>query len=123
MGMQLLAAPLHVALDELLGVLLEDVVDLVEQLVDVFLYLLALLGDLGAGGSAVTAFGGLARPCFFLLLLCHLALHRGHATIGPSAQDWTVSPGRPSDVLAVILTFGKIRAARESTTAGTACSA
>src|SRR5437773_7009897 len=116
MGMRLLAAPLHVALDELLGVLLEDVVDLVEQLVDVFLDLLALLGDLGAGGSAVTAFGGLARPGFLLLLLCHLALHRGHRPLA-------VSQGRPSDVLTVILAFGKIGAARESTTGGTACSA
>src|SRR5207237_9808754 len=36
---------LDVALDELLGVLFEDVVDLVEKLVDVFLDLLALLGE------------------------------------------------------------------------------
>src|SRR5436853_134783 len=61
-GHRLLAAALDVALDEFLGVLFEDVVDLVQQLVDVFLDLLALLGDLGAGARPVTAFGGLARP-------------------------------------------------------------
>src|SRR2546426_847747 len=72
----LLAAALHVALDELLGVLLEDVVDLVEELVDVFLDLLALLGQLRArGGSVATAFSRLRRPGLFLLLFCHLALH------------------------------------------------
>ena len=49
----LFAASLHVALHELLGVLLEDVVDLVEELVDVFLDLLALLGNLGIGGGAI----------------------------------------------------------------------
>src|SRR5262249_13537257 len=65
----LLAASLNVALDELLGVLLQDVVDLVEELVDVFLDLLALLGQLGArGGAVATAFSGLGRPCLFLLL-------------------------------------------------------
>src|SRR6266550_2703548 len=71
----LLAASLHVALDELLGVLLEDVIDLVEELVDVFLDLLALLGQLRARGGPVSTFRGLRRPDFFLLLLCHLALH------------------------------------------------
>src|ERR1041384_806751 len=34
---RLLASALHVALDELLGILLENVVDLVEELVDVLL--------------------------------------------------------------------------------------
>src|SRR2546426_12709317 len=71
----LLAASLHVALDELLGVLLEDVIDLVEELVDVFLDLLALLGQLRARSCSVAAFSGLRRPGFFLLLLSHLALH------------------------------------------------
>src|SRR5215470_8965936 len=71
----LLAAALHVALHELLGILLEDVVDLVEELVDVFLDLLALLGQLRARSRSVSTFRGLGRPDFFLLLLCHLALH------------------------------------------------
>src|SRR5215510_12840215 len=71
----LLAASLHIALDELLGVLLQDVVDLVEELVDVFLDLLALLGQLRARSRSVSTFRGLGRPDFFLLLLCHLALH------------------------------------------------
>src|SRR5688572_27775952 len=85
--MRLLAAPLHVALDELLGVFLEDVVDLVQQLVDVFFDLLALLGDFGAGASTVSTFGGLARSRLFSFLLCHLALHGAR---GP----WIVSQGR-----------------------------
>src|SRR3989454_2868445 len=69
---RLLAAALHVALHELLGVFLEDVVDLVKELVDVLLDLLALLRDLGTGGSAfAAAFVRLGRPCFLLLLLCH----------------------------------------------------
>src|SRR5262245_45511201 len=71
----LLAAALHVALDELLGVLLEDVVDLVEELVDVFLDLLALLGQLRARSRSVSTFRGLVWPDFLLFLLCHLALH------------------------------------------------
>src|SRR6266404_1110589 len=61
--------------DVLLGVLLEDVIDLVEELVDVFLDLLALLGQLRARGCPVSTFRGLRRPDFFLFLLCHLALH------------------------------------------------
>src|SRR5207249_7406616 len=81
-GHRLLAAPLDVALDELLGVLLEDVVNLVEQLVDVFLDLLALLGDLGVGVRAVAALCGLARPGLFSFLLCHLALHRAYSVTG-----------------------------------------
>src|SRR3990172_2809944 len=44
---QLLAAALDVALHELLGVLLQHAVDLVYQLVDVFLDLLAALARLG----------------------------------------------------------------------------
>src|SRR5439155_11485540 len=64
----------HVALHELLGVFLEDVVDLVKELVDVLLDLLALLGDLRTGGRTVAAaLVGLGRPCFLLFLLCHVA--------------------------------------------------
>ena len=44
---RLLAAALDVALHELLGVLLEDVVDLVQEVVQIFLDLLALLGSSG----------------------------------------------------------------------------
>src|SRR3989442_14938066 len=70
----LLASALHVALHELLGVFLEDVVDLVKELVDVLLHLLALLGDLRTGGRPVAAaLVGLGRPCFLLFLLCHVA--------------------------------------------------
>src|SRR2546422_9699234 len=70
----LLACALHVALHELLGVFLEDVVDLVKELVDVLLDLLALLGDLRTGGRTVAAaLVGLGRPCFLLFLLCHVA--------------------------------------------------
>jgi len=72
---QLLTAALDVALHELLGVLLEDVVDLVEKLVDVFLDLLALLGELRTAGGAVAALCGLGGPgLFLLLLLSHRAL-------------------------------------------------
>src|SRR2546430_17442937 len=72
---RLLAAALDVALDELLGVLFEDVVDLVEKLVDVFLDLLALLGELRASGGAVAPVCGLGGPgLFLLLLLSHGAL-------------------------------------------------
>src|SRR5439155_11586526 len=71
---RLLAAALHVALHELFGVFLEDVVDLVKELVDVLLDLLALLRDLGTGGRTVAAaLVGLGRSCFLLLLLCHVA--------------------------------------------------
>src|ERR671925_509404 len=63
-----------VALHELFGVFLEDVVDLVKELVDVLLDLLALLRDLRTGVRAVAAaFVGLGRPCFLILLLCHVA--------------------------------------------------
>src|SRR6266550_2719498 len=54
----LLAASLHVALDELLCVFLEDVIDLVEELVDVFLDLLALLGQLRTRRCSVSTFRG-----------------------------------------------------------------
>src|SRR6266403_150154 len=78
-----LASPLHVALHELLGVLFEDVIDLVEQLVDVFLDLLALLGELRTTVSAFTALGGLAGPRFLLLLFCHMTL-RGTRSCRPA---------------------------------------
>src|SRR5436309_9326711 len=85
----LLAAPLYVALDELLGVLLEDVVDLVEELVDVFLDLLALLGQLRARSRSVSTFRGLRGPDFFLLLLCHLALHGATGRVGKVPETTT----------------------------------
>src|SRR5437016_9481694 len=91
-GSRLLAASLDVALHELLGVLLEDVVDLVEELVDVLLDLLALLGDLGARLSAVTALRGLRGPGLFSLLLCHLALHRAsHHSRRSSPPTWLLN--------------------------------
>src|SRR5262252_9744781 len=83
----LLAASLHVALHELLGVLFQDVVDLVEELVDVFLDLLALLGQLRArGGAVATAFSGLGRPGLFPLLFCHLALHGATSRVAKSER-------------------------------------
>jgi len=88
----LLAAPLYVALDELLGVLLEDVVDLVEELVDVFLDLLALLGQLRARGCSVAASRALSAAVFFLLLLSHLALHGARTGVAkPPRRDATTS--------------------------------
>src|SRR5262245_62557937 len=64
---ELLAAPLDVVLHELLGVLLEDLVDLVHQGVHLLLELLAALGELlGAGGVALLAFP--AAPLGGLLL-------------------------------------------------------
>src|SRR6266498_2994269 len=45
----LLAPFLHVLLHELLGVLLQHLVDLVQEGVELLLQLLALLGDLGRG--------------------------------------------------------------------------
>src|SRR5581483_8458816 len=64
----LLAAPLDVALHELLGVLLQDVVDLVEELVEVLLDLLALLRHLGVGCAAL-GLPVVLRPLHLLLLL------------------------------------------------------
>src|SRR5262245_13693872 len=75
---RLLAAALDVALDELLGVLLEDLVDLVQEVVEVFLQLLALLGQLGTSRPGFLAVCRLRRPRFLLLLLSH-----GHSPPGP----------------------------------------
>ena len=47
--LRLLSPFLHVVLDEFFGVFFEDVVDFIDQLVDVFLKLLAGLDDLGVG--------------------------------------------------------------------------
>jgi len=52
---RLLAAALDVALHELLGVFLEDIVDLVQQVIQLFLDLLALLGQVGASRAGVVA--------------------------------------------------------------------
>src|SRR5467141_3002278 len=68
---RLLAASLDVALHELLGVLLEDVVDLVQEVVEVLLDLLAFLGELRVcPGRVVPAFG-LGGSRFLLLLFSH----------------------------------------------------
>src|SRR5436853_4623616 len=70
-GSRLLAAALDVALHELLGVLLEDVVDLVQEVVEVLLDLLAFLGELRAcPGRVIPAFG-LGGSRFLLLLFSH----------------------------------------------------
>src|SRR5690606_31572813 len=66
----LLAAALDVVLDELLGVLLEDLVDLVDQGVHLLLQLLALLGELlGALARALAALVAAVAAAALLLLL------------------------------------------------------
>src|SRR5690606_11956814 len=73
----LLAALLDVALDELLGVLLEHLVDLVEQVVELGLQLLTALGgrgDLHLGLGVLLGSGTL------------LALLFGHRGIPPDSQ-------------------------------------
>src|SRR5207302_7561580 len=68
---------LHVVLDELLGVLFQDVVDLIDELVHVFLELLARFDDLGARLGLVL--GLRATPpglSLFLLLLHAASLHK-----------------------------------------------
>src|SRR5712664_1534959 len=82
-GLRLLAAALDVALHELLGVLLEDVVDLVEEIVEVLFDLLALLGDFGVRPRRLVAAFGLGRSRFLLLLLGHERLLLGPDT-GPA---------------------------------------
>src|SRR5689334_5389722 len=75
-----LSALLHEAADELLGILLEHVVDLVEDRVDVVVELLLALGvDLGGLGLRL----GLARLAGALVLLF------GHVpTLSPRGQTW-----------------------------------
>src|SRR5262249_60651881 len=93
----LLSAALHVALDELLSVFLQDLVDLVQEVVQIFLELLSLLRQLGASRTTgVLAVGGLGRPRLFPLLLSHGA----HllAPMGPSPgprPSAARSPARP----------------------------
>src|SRR5712691_10399240 len=82
-GSRLLAAALDVALHELLGVLLEDIVDLVQEVVEVLLDLLALLGDLGVRPRRIVAAFGLGRSRFLLLLRSHERLLLGPQT-GPA---------------------------------------
>src|SRR5262249_30053514 len=85
----LLAPSLYVALHEFLGVLFEDVVDLVEKLVDVLLDLLALLGDLGVGRCAVAVVRRLARSGLFPFLLSHhiLPSTAGSRTPSPAVNS------------------------------------
>src|SRR5499433_3377900 len=71
---RLLTAPLDVALH----VLLEDVVDLVQEVVEILLDLLSLLGDLGIGAATLVTFVGLGRSDFLLLLFSH-----DHSPPGP----------------------------------------
>src|SRR2546425_1067276 len=100
-----------VALDELLGILLEDVVDLVEELIDVFLDLLALLGQFRVAGCAVAALGRLGGlRLFLLLLLCHKTLRQ--------SGDPSLAQPHPK----LILTDGHL-AKRVFRPGGTACSA
>src|SRR6266545_774684 len=85
----LLAAPLDVALHELLGVLLEDVVDLVQEVVEVLLDLLALLGELRVRSGRVVAPVGLGGSRLLLLLLSHERSPPG-PRIGAGAGAWIV---------------------------------
>src|SRR4030095_4496285 len=76
-----LAAALDVVLHELLGVLFEDLVDLVDEAVHLFFELLALLGHLLlAAGVRCGLVAGLAAA--LLGLLCLFA--RGHGLLPPT---------------------------------------
>src|SRR5712692_4558041 len=101
---RLLAAALDVALDEFLGVFLEDVVDLVEQAIQLFLDLLALLAQVGAARAAILSLGGLGGLRLLLLLLCHArsppgpmpgASARSRPSGGRSPADPGTSPAGP----------------------------
>src|SRR5207247_9994803 len=82
-----LTSPLHVVLHKLLSVLFQDVVDLVEELVDVFLDLRALLGELRTAATAFAPLGGFAGPRFlFLLLLRPMTLRADRIQLDP--RDW-----------------------------------
>src|SRR6266542_1406582 len=67
----LLPAALHVALHELLGILFEDIVDLVQEVIEILLDLLALFGELRVGPGGVVVAVGLGRPRLLLLLFSH----------------------------------------------------
>src|SRR5258706_6101425 len=69
-GLTLPPSALHVARHELLGVFLQNVVDLVEQLVELFLDPLTLLRQHRRAGR-VLGFRRLRHPGLFLLLLSH----------------------------------------------------
>src|SRR5579863_8756334 len=92
---RLLPALLDVIADELFGVLLEDLVDLVEQVVELGLQLLALWGR--GGGLGLFGLRLLARRrrrASLLLLLCHQPTPR-RSTV-PTAPPVTSShPGAP----------------------------
>ena len=68
--MRSLAALLDERSDELLGVGLEDLVDLVEDRVDVVVERLLALGDVGLGGDAPPGGRLLAALARLLLLVC-----------------------------------------------------
>src|ERR1039458_518375 len=92
---RLLPALLHVIADELLGVLLEDLVDLVEQVVELGLQLLALRGrrgGLGLLGRRLLA----RRRCrsALLLLLCHQPTPR-RSTVPTAPPVRNLHPGAP----------------------------
>src|SRR5215469_15592824 len=99
---RLLTAPLDVALHELLGVLLEDVVDLVQEVVEILLDLLSLLGDLGIGAATLVTFVGLGWPDFLLLLFSH-----DHSPPGPPVRGRRQSLDRREDdpLLALVLSL------------------
>src|SRR5215207_383433 len=93
------AALLDVRLDELLGVLLEDRVDLVQDVVHLLLELLALGGGGHLAGLVVRAAAGTLLGFFLLLLLRHSRApsvrHRFYpeSATAPSPVG-TVVPGR-----------------------------
>src|SRR5262245_60562075 len=90
----LLPAALYVALDELLGVFFQDLVDLVQEVVEVLLELLSLLRELSVTRPAgVFAVCGLCRSRLLPLLLSHGA----HllAPIGAVARAYTVGSTIP----------------------------
>src|SRR5262249_7896277 len=80
-----LPAALDIALDEFLCIFLEDLVDLVEQVVEILLDLLALLGQLTTPRAGLFALRGFGRPCLLPLLFSH-----GRSPPGPR------EPSRPT---------------------------
>src|SRR5579863_1796133 len=92
---RLLPALLHVVADELLGVLLEDLVDLVEQVIELGLQLLALRGRRGGLGLLGRLFlARRRRRAALLLLLCHQPTPR-RSTVPTARPGWNFRPEAP----------------------------
>src|SRR3989344_2376241 len=68
---RLLAAALNIGVHELLGILFQNFVDLIEEVIKVLLDFLALLCDFLIGSGCVAVARGLSRLRFLLLLFRH----------------------------------------------------